>query len=71
MGEDLLRYRAMGVKMRTQKSVIFSWMIAHALNPGLQHPDGAYPYLIGHVVPLGLRGITFAVLFGAIISTVD
>jgi SSS family solute:Na+ symporter len=51
--------------------VTWPGMIAHALNPGLPHPDGAYPYLIGQVVPVGLRGIVFAVLFGAIISTVD
>jgi SSS family solute:Na+ symporter len=46
-------------------------MIARALEPGLPHPDGAYPFLIGRVVPVGLRGVIFAVLFGAIISTVD
>jgi SSS family solute:Na+ symporter len=51
--------------------VTWPGMIAHALNPGLPHPDGAYPYLIGRVVPIGLRGFVFAVLFGAIISTVD
>jgi SSS family solute:Na+ symporter len=52
-------------------SVTWPGMIAHALNPGLPHPDGAYPYLINRVVPVGLRGIVFAVLFGAIVSTVD
>jgi SSS family solute:Na+ symporter len=51
--------------------VTWPGMIAHALNPGLPHPDGAYPYLIGQVIPIGLRGVIFAVLFGAIISTVD
>ncbi len=51
--------------------VAWPGMIAHALNPSLPHPDGAYPYLIGRVVPSGLRGVVFAVLFGAIISTVD
>lgn len=51
--------------------VAWPGMIAHALNPGLSHSDGAYPYLISHVVPSGLRGLVFAVLFGAIISTVD
>jgi SSS family solute:Na+ symporter len=51
--------------------VTWPGMIAHALNPGLPHPDGAYPYLISQVVPVGLRGIIFAVLFGAIVSTVD
>jgi SSS family solute:Na+ symporter len=51
--------------------VAWPGMIAHALEPGLPHPDGAYPFLIGRVVPTGLRGVIFAVLFGAIISTVD
>jgi len=51
--------------------VTWPGMIARALEPGLEHPDGAYPFLIGRVVPLGLRGFVFAVLFGAIISTVD
>lgn len=52
-------------------SVAWPGMIAHALEPNLPHPDGAYPFLIGRVVPIGLRGVIFAVLFGAIISTVD
>lgn len=52
-------------------SVAWPGMIAHALNPNLAHSDGAYPFLIGRVVPVGLRGVVFAVLFGAIISTVD
>jgi SSS family solute:Na+ symporter len=51
--------------------VAWPGMIARALNPGLSHGDGAYPYLISRVVPSGLRGVVFAVLFGAIISTVD
>src|SRR5512136_32488 len=51
--------------------VAWPGMIARALEPGLPHPDGAYPFLIGRVVPIGLRGVVFAVLFGAIISTVD
>lgn len=51
--------------------VAWPGMIARALNPGLPHPDGAYPYLIQSVIPVGLRGFIFAVLFGAIISTVD
>jgi SSS family solute:Na+ symporter len=51
--------------------VAWPGMIARALNPGLDHPDGAYPFLIARVVPVGLRGVILAVLFGAIISTVD
>ncbi len=51
--------------------VTWPGMIARALDPGLAHPDGAYPFLISRVVPVGLRGVILAVLFGAIISTVD
>jgi SSS family solute:Na+ symporter len=51
--------------------VTWPGMIAHALNPGLEHPDGAYPYLVGRVIPVGLRGVVLAVLLGAIVSTVD
>lgn len=51
--------------------VTWPGMIARALDPGLDHPDGAYPFLIARVVPAGLRGVVLAVLFGAIISTVD
>lgn len=51
--------------------VTWPGLIARVLNPGLEHSDGAYPFLINRVVPVGLRGFIFAVLFGAIISTVD
>ncbi len=51
--------------------VTWPGMIARAIEPGLPHPDGAYPFLVSRVVPVGLRGVIFAVLFGAIISTVD
>ena len=52
-------------------SVTWPGMIAHALNPNLAHPDDAYPFLISTLVPVGLRGFVFAVLIGAIMSTVD
>jgi SSS family solute:Na+ symporter len=52
-------------------SVTWPGMIAHALNPNLAHPDDAYPYLIQTLVPVGLRGFMFAVLIGAIMSTID
>lgn len=52
-------------------SVTWPGMIAHALNPNLAHPDDAYPYLISTLVPVGLRGFMFAVLIGAIMSTID
>jgi SSS family solute:Na+ symporter len=52
-------------------SVTWPGMIAYALNPNLAHVDAAYPYLISTLVPIGLRGVMFAVLIGAIMSTID
>jgi SSS family solute:Na+ symporter len=52
-------------------AVTWPGMIAYALNPGLDHPDAAYPYLIGVLIPVGLRGLVFAFLIGAIMSTLD
>ena len=46
-------------------------MIAYALNPNLANVDEAYPYLISTLIPVGLRGGMFAVLIGAIMSTID
>lgn len=52
-------------------SVTWPGMIAHALNPRLDHPDAAYPYLIHALIPIGFRGLVFAFLIGAILSTLD
>ncbi|MFC1538961.1 SLC5 family protein [Candidatus Latescibacterota bacterium] len=52
-------------------SVTWPGMIAYALNPNLGHVDEAYPYLITTLIPVGLRGFMFAVLIGAIMSTID
>ncbi len=52
-------------------SVTWPGMIAYALNPNLEQIDSAYPYLITTLIPIGLRGMMFAVLIGAIMSTID
>ncbi|MFC1574060.1 SLC5 family protein [Candidatus Latescibacterota bacterium] len=52
-------------------SVTWPGMIAYALNPDLPQADAAYPYLIGTLIPVGLRGFMFAALIGAIMSTID
>jgi len=49
----------------------FPGMIAFALNPNLATADSAYPYVVGRLVPIGLRGIVFAGLTGAILSTIE
>ena len=52
-------------------SVTWPGMIAHAINPNLDDVDKAYPFLVHELVPIGLRGIVFAALMGAIMSTID
>jgi len=52
-------------------SVTWPGMIAYALNPHLAEADTAYPYLISTLIPVGFRGLVFAMLIGAIMSTLD
>jgi SSS family solute:Na+ symporter len=51
-------------------AVTFPGMIAHALDPGLKVADQAYPYVVSRLVPIGLRGVVFAALTGAVMSTI-
>lgn len=48
----------------------FPGMIAFYLNPNLGN-DEAYTYVVNALVPSGLRGIVFAGLCGAILSTIE
>ncbi len=52
-------------------SVAWPGMIAHAMNDSLPDGDLAYPFLIKNLVPVGFRGLVFAALVGAIMSTID
>ena len=55
-------------------AVCFPGLIAYRLFPNLENPDQAYPKVVSHLVgPLGygLRGLIFAGLIGAIMSTID
>ncbi len=38
---------------------------------GLAEPDMAFPYLVSHFLPAGLRGIILCALFASLMSTVD
>jgi len=49
---------------------VFPGLIAFVLNSNIQ-PDSAYPYIVNTLVPSGLKGIVFAGLCGAIISTIE
>ena len=50
---------------------VFPGLIAYAINPHLPTADEAYPYLIHTMIPSGFKGIIFAALCGAIISTIE
>lgn len=55
-------------------AVCFPGVIAYRLFPDLENPDQAYPRIVSHLIgPLGygIRGLVFAGLIGAIMSTID
>lgn len=55
-------------------AVCFPGVIAYRLFPNLENPDQAYPKVVSHLIgPLGygIRGLVFAALIGAIMSTID
>ena len=52
--------------------MVFPGIIAFQLyGSGLADGDQAYPMLIRDLLPVGLRGVLFAALFGAIMSSLD
>jgi SSS family solute:Na+ symporter len=55
-------------------AVCFPGAIAYRLSPNLANPDQAYPLVVSRLIgPLGfgIRGLVFAALIGAIMSTID
>ena len=52
-------------------AVSFPGMIAYALNPNLEDPNTAYPYLVLTLVPVSLQGLILAALVSAIMSTIS
>ncbi|MCC6698354.1 MAG: sodium/solute symporter [Candidatus Hydrogenedentes bacterium] len=52
-------------------AVSFPGMIAYALNPNLEDPNTAYPYLVLTLVPVSLQGVILAALVSAIMSTIS
>lgn len=63
---------AAGLKLLIPFIVIFPGIIAFQLyGSALADGDQAYPLLIRDLLPVGLRGIMFAALFGAIMSSLD
>ncbi|MCC6489863.1 MAG: hypothetical protein IT364_20405 [Candidatus Hydrogenedentes bacterium] len=52
-------------------AVSFPGMIAYALNPNLEDPNTAYPYLVLTLVPVSLQGVILDALVSAIMSTIS
>jgi SSS family solute:Na+ symporter len=50
---------------------VFPGLIAYALNPDLPVADEAFTFAVRELIPVGLRGLVFAGLLGAILSTVE
>lgn len=49
--------------------VVIPGIVAFALNAPLEKPDQAYPWLMHNFVPTGIKGIAFAALVAAIVSS--
>ena len=51
---------------------IMAWQLAAQGDIGqIDQADAAYPHLIKEILPAGLRGLMFACLFGAVMSSLD
>ncbi len=52
--------------------IVFPGIMAYQLyGSDIPRADQAYPYMISRILPAGLRGIMFAALFGAVLSSLD
>lgn len=49
--------------------VVIPGIVAFALNAGISKPDEAYPWLLDNIVPNGIKGLIFAALIAAIVSS--
>jgi len=63
---------AAALKLLIPFIVVFPGIMSYQLyGDAVGKPDEAYPYLIRRILPIGLRGIMMAALFGAIMSSLD
>ena len=63
---------AAGIKLLIPFIIIFPGIMAFQLFADrIEMADQAYPTLIREILPVGLRGIMFAALFGAVLSSLD
>ncbi len=51
--------------------VVLPGIAAFALNADITKPDEAYPWLLSNLIPSGIRGLIFAALIAAIISSLS
>jgi SSS family solute:Na+ symporter len=51
--------------------VVIPGIAAFALNADIVKPDEAYPWLLNQFVPVGLKGLAFAALIAAIVSSLS
>lgn len=51
--------------------IVVPGIIVSVLNPELEKADSAYPWLMNNLLPSGIKGITFAALIAAIVSSLS
>jgi solute:Na+ symporter, SSS family len=51
--------------------VVIPGIVAFVLKPDLGKPDEAYPWLLDSFVPVGLKGLAFAALVAAVVSSLS
>ena len=57
------------IKLLIPLLVVIPGIAAFALDAPLSKPDEAYPWLLGNLLPVGVKGIAFAALTAAIVSS--
>lgn len=63
---------AAGLKLLIPFIIVFPGIMAYQLyGARITQADAAYPFLIKQLLPMGLRGIMFSALFGAVMSSLD
>jgi len=59
------------LKILTPLIVVIPGIVAFALKADIVKPDEAYPWLLSNFVPMGLKGLAFAALIAAIVSSLS
>ena len=59
------------LKILTPLIVVIPGIVAFALRADIAKPDEAYPWLLSTFVPVGLKGLAFAALIAAVVSSLS